>query len=225
MKKNIAMRVAAFLFILTMISTCAFATTFAKYTTNGTANDDARVAKWGVTVTAQKIDDLEYDITTSNEDGNITAIATEKTLAPGSKVNFACINLSGQPEVAVNVSYTATLTLTGWNIPKNGGGTEEYCPLVFKVDGKDYKIGGKALDDSDIKTIADLQKAVAAAIANYSKNFDRNHDLSLEDNLTVVCLWAFEGEDVKDTALGDAAATGTMPSVTLSITCTVTQID
>ena len=52
MKKNIAMRVAAFLFILTMISTCAFATTFAKYTTKGEATDSARVAKWGVTISA-----------------------------------------------------------------------------------------------------------------------------------------------------------------------------
>ena len=50
MKKNIAMRVAAFLFILTMISTCAFATTFAKYITSENSTDTARVAKWGVTV-------------------------------------------------------------------------------------------------------------------------------------------------------------------------------
>ena len=50
MKKNIAMRVAAFLFILTMISTCAFATTFAKYVSHGESHDTARVAKWGVKI-------------------------------------------------------------------------------------------------------------------------------------------------------------------------------
>ena len=58
MKKNIAMRIAAFLFVLTMISTCAFATTFAKYTTNGSSSDEARVAKWGVTVAATNADGL-----------------------------------------------------------------------------------------------------------------------------------------------------------------------
>ena len=41
MKKNIAMRVAAILFILTMISTCAFSTTFAKYVTT---DEDGRMS-------------------------------------------------------------------------------------------------------------------------------------------------------------------------------------
>ena len=46
MKNNIAMRMAAILFIITMISTCAFSSTFAKYVTTGSSSDSARVAKW-----------------------------------------------------------------------------------------------------------------------------------------------------------------------------------
>ena len=40
------MRMAAILFIITMISTCAFSSTFAKYVTTGSSSDSARVAKW-----------------------------------------------------------------------------------------------------------------------------------------------------------------------------------
>ena len=39
MKNNIAMRMAAILFIITIISTCEFSSTFAKYVTTGSSSD------------------------------------------------------------------------------------------------------------------------------------------------------------------------------------------
>lgn len=52
MKKNKTLRAAGILFLATMLTTCMTAGTFAKYTTSDSANDSARVAKFGVTVTA-----------------------------------------------------------------------------------------------------------------------------------------------------------------------------
>lgn len=52
MKKNKTLRAAGILFLATMLTTCMTAGTFAKYTTGDRAEDSARVAKFGVTVTA-----------------------------------------------------------------------------------------------------------------------------------------------------------------------------
>ena len=51
MKKNRFLKVACAMVILCLMTTCAVSTTFAKYTTGGSASDEARVAKWGVEVT------------------------------------------------------------------------------------------------------------------------------------------------------------------------------
>ena len=236
MKKNIAMRVAAFLFILTMISTCAFATTFAKYTTSDTATDEARVAKWGVTVSMVGMDQTEYEYGGTAQDTSISATTTEKNIAPGSEIRFATINLTGTPEVAVSVTYTATLDLSNWVV----GGTE-YCPLVFKVGSVDYFIGkdvsGSTIEAvkalGKIESISELKTAVEAAIVAYSKNYDANTNLvnQTANQLTVHCSWAFsssDADDIKDTALGNAATdadTSKHPGISLTITCTVTQID
>lgn len=222
MKKNIAMRVAAFLFILTMITICAFATTFAKYTTKGEAEDSARVAKWGVTVSMVGMDQTEYEYDGTAQDTSISATTTEKNIAPGSHVRFATINLTGTPEVAVSVTYTATLELSNWVVD----GTE-YCPLVFKVGTQEIKM------DSTNNTVDKLEAAVVAAIVAYSEDYGVNTNLvnQAANKLTVYCYWAFstsEADDKLDTALGDAAAdtvTNNDPKIDLTITCTVTQID
>ena len=48
MKKNVMMRVASVLLVAVLLTTCAISGTFAKYTTQDSASDKARVAKWGV---------------------------------------------------------------------------------------------------------------------------------------------------------------------------------
>ena len=219
MKKNIAMRVAACLFILAMITTCAFATTFAKYITSDTATDSARVAKWGVTVSMTGMDQTEYEYAGTAQDESISATTSEKNIAPGSHIRFATIDLKGTPEVAVSVTFEATLTLTNWKV-----GSAEYCPLVFKVGNTTIQMGGA------IDTVAKLEDAVEAAIVAYSKEYAVNTNLAAEsvNTLTVHCSWAYAGSDVNDTALGDAAADGITtndPKIDFTIKCTVTQLD
>ena len=236
MKKNIAMRVAAFLFILTMISTCAFATTFAKYTTSKSADDTARVAKFGVVINATGDDAMfksVYD-TTVNANGT-------KVVAPGTKVdNAVTFTVTGTPEVSVKLTYTVTLTLEGWEIDYNNGITnvsdEEYCPLVFKVTigttTKSYKIG---TGTGEYTNIAALKTALESDINGLTNTYGPNHNLA-ENNANDVKIsweWAFNDIDVagayqqniKDTALGDNAANGTPARVTLSLSCSVEQID
>ena len=206
MKKNIAMRVAAFLFVLTMVSICTFATTFAKYTTTGSAEDSARVAKWGVTVTAANEEGLFASAYNDNKVKSEGSPAAD-VVAPGTSGSLAGFTVSGKPEVAVNVTYAATLTLTGWTVD-----SAEYCPIVFTVNGTKYLF---------TTNIADLEDAVEDAIAAASASYDANTTIS--DTLSVSWAWAYSSSadnDVKDTALGNLA---TAPTIELVVDCTVTQ--
>ena len=218
-RKNFAMRIAALLFILTMISTCAFATTFAKYVTSGSANDGARVAKWGVVVTAlptaedQKLFDTTYD-----NGAVVSSVAEEKVVAPGTEGSLAMFTVDGQPEVAFKVEYVANLELSGWDV--NGNEAGEYCPLVITVtiDGVDTVC--------QATTMAYLESAVETAIHSANKSYAANEEVI--DSITVSWSWAYSTspeDDVKDTALGDAAAAGNAATIKLTVSCTVTQLD
>ena len=94
MKKNKMMRIASFLLVAVLMSTCAISGTFAKYVTADTATDSARVAKWGVTVTttgtlfADAYKDIPVTYSATDRDGTITVrAATESAnvVAPGTK--------------------------------------------------------------------------------------------------------------------------------------------
>ena len=52
MRKNKMMRLASALLVAVLLTTSVISGTYAKYITENTGSDEARVAKWGVTVTA-----------------------------------------------------------------------------------------------------------------------------------------------------------------------------
>ena len=220
-KKNVLMRSAGLLLVLVLVTSCFVGSTFAKYTVGGTGSDTARVAKFGVNVTASGTMFAREYATDDGSAGTITksVISTDKVVAPGTKGNMASMTLTGTPEVAVRVSYAVNkFELKGWTTD----GTTEYCPLVFTVGTASYKIG-----DAGITSVSDLQDKVKAAITAYSKDYEANTDLSGvgTDSLKVSWAWAFEGDDAKDTALGSRAAEDKAATVELEITTTVTQID
>ncbi len=215
MKKNKTMRFASLLMVMTLLSTCAISGTFAKYVTEGSASDSARVAKWGVTVTATS-DGFEKSYAADDDDTTFeqTVIATEDVVAPGTSGTLTDVTLSGTPEVAVKVSYEAELTLSNWEI-----GEDEYCPIVITVEGTEYTCTG---------TVAEFESAVEGAIADCTKEYAANTDLNTigTDAPSVSWKWAYEGnDDTNDTALGDAAAEGNAAEIKLEVTTTVTQID
>lgn len=218
MKKNKAMRFASVLLVLTLLSTCVIGGIFAKYVTTGNGSDSARVAKFGVTVTANggtfektyAADDTGFTLA-----GN-TVVSTADVVAPGTSGNMTAVSLSGTPEVAVRVTYELTkLDLTNWIV-----GSDFYCPIVITVNGT-------AIDGLDYTSADAFSAAVKSKIEGYSKDYAAGTDLSGvgTDSLAVSWAWPFEGNDAKDTALGDAAANATAAEIDLSVKTTVTQID
>ena len=225
MKKNIAMRVAAFLFILTMITTCAFATTFAKYTTKGEAEDSARVAKWGVTVVVQNNGgsfQKEYDVNESEKtvvSAGVDAQGIEKLVAPGTSGHLVTITVAGTPEVSTKVTRDVNINFGGWYIPAANNTTEFYCPIVitYKIDnGEEQAISGLSYTSAN-----DFQRALDNAF-DLTTNNKYAPNANLARSLEISWAWAFNGDHVKDTALGNL---DTAPTSSFTAECRVEQLD
>ena len=206
MKRNTILRVSAILLVLTLLSTCVISGTFAKYTTSADANDDARIAKWGVVVEA-----TAEAFTENDDDTVISFVSGENVLAPGTDGNLCGLTITGQPEVAVKIDATAELELTDWAVD-----SAYYCPLVITVGTTEFK--GNDYVDAEAFEKA-VEDAIVAEIAVASVDPNTN----LADAVAVTWAWAYEGnDDVKDTALGNAAAPAT---ISIAVSVTVTQID
>lgn len=116
MKKNKFMKLASGLLVLCLMTTCVIGATLAKYVTSGNGSDQARVAKWGVTVSASgTLFGKAYGENGAETDANsITATSTNvsagvNVVAPGTKNETGLqLKLAGTPEVAYNVAVTTT---------------------------------------------------------------------------------------------------------------------
>ena len=235
-KKNWTLRAAVLMFALVLITSCFVGGTFAKYVTSGSGTDSARVAKFGVTVTANgTMFAKEYATDDQTVVGTIakSVISTDKVVAPGTESNgdFVAATVTGTPEVAVRVSYkldTATLQLENW---KDGDG-KFYCPLVFKVKTPD---GNTVISGMEFQTAEAMKAALVNAVAAYTKDYAPGTDLSgkAAETLAISWEWPFEtgtdadkpANNIRDTFLGDEAAAGRAATVSLTLATTVTQID
>ena len=220
MKKTRTMRMAAVLFALVLITSCFVGNTFAKYVASGEATDTARVAKFGVTITAPTTDDSTFKTkyaTGTNDpaySGEFSVQSSnDKVLAPGTSGQVGAFTVAGTPEVATRISYSIDdLTLSNWTA---GGGF--YFPVIFKVNGT-------AVNDGTETDAAAIKSKIAAALANASEDFAPNATITPKA-LTITWEWPFStsaANDVKDTELGNAETAGT---ISLKVTCTVTQLD
>lgn len=252
MKKNWTMRLGVTLLALTLITSCFVGGTFAKYTTSGSGDDTARVAKFGVTVTATgSTFATEY---TSGQPGyeNVTVVKSgtaDKVVAPGTYGQMTGIKITGQPEVAVKITYEATKFDLGENwVDENGN---YYCPLIIHVRNSEEDDPTKktTLDGLSYRSVEEFEAAVKQAVTEYSQICKPGTSLTSQDNinLTIDWAWAFDEtgrqgalttdkpetgtvtgavqDNVKDTFLGDQAAEGKAATVSLEVTTTVTQID
>ena len=244
MKKNKMMRLASGLLVAVLITTSTISGTYAKYVTEGQATDSARVAKWGVTITADGsmfADSYLNTETTYTSDEDVETIAvqadTEGTnvVAPGTEGALADYTVTGIPEVDALVTYTATLTLAGWEVDVTDDGVDNptnYCPIVFTIVANGNTTVVNANGDM---TMAAIKTAVEAEIVKATKRYHTNEDLSaVANDLAVSWKWPFEtgaddvakaANNVKDTALGDAAAAGSPATIALATTITIEQID
>ena len=233
MRKNKMMRTASGLLVATLLTSSVLFGTFAKYTTSDSGSDSARVAKWGVTVTATEADAFakEYD---SNTEGvtakTVISLDDKKVVAPGTKGTLLTYKITGKPEVVVNIKATADLKLQNWTTNENS----TYCPIIFKIKrgtGNEvtYKLGSSKDESNHIyDTTAGLETAIESAITEMSEN-NTNANTDLADSITVTWEWPFADTtvgayqtDVKDTALGDLT---TAPTISMESSVTIEQVD
>lgn len=237
MKKNVMMRTASALLVLVLLTTCIISGTFAKYITSAEGSDSARVAKFGVEVTASgSMFSKHYNNATGGNGiattvtGSVDSSNDDNIFAPGTKGEMVKMKLSGIPEVNVQVTYDGIVTLNGeWNAKLKESDTSKtyYCPLKIKV-------GGTTLYGLDYDSEADFKKAIEDAIkANATtETYDALTDLSAKsnDSLAISWEWEFTGvggnkvarTDYADTYLGNATDKA---DIEITITTTVTQID
>lgn len=232
MKKNKFLKLASGLLVLCLLTTCVISTTFAKYVTEDSASDTARVAKWGVEVGVQAGDLATFyaaDTSVTDEDGNaiantVVSSDSDNLIAPGTKGKLATATITGVPEVAANVEREATLVLTGWEI---GTTPEYYCPLKITVNKKIQGVDGNQTFYGMDYASVDLFIAAVEAYLDANINYVPNTDLAEE--YTISWAWDIEGTDgkqtdEKDTALGDKAV-GSDIKIEFTFAITVTQID
>ena len=223
MKKNIMMRLSAVLLVAVLLSLCVISGTWAKYVTSGNADDEARVAKWGVTVTVTGDEAFGLKYNDAIEAEGTKVVSAEKVLAPGTNGTLGSVTITGTPEVMVAVVVDLDIELASWNIRvtdtdldgdiDENDDAEFYCPLVFSdgtttIDGATYddaaelKAAIEALVDKNV-----AQVAVGGAVAS---------------SVTLTWAWSYTGNDVKDTALGDLS---TAPTISATWSASVTQVD
>lgn len=153
MKKSKSMRTAAVLLVCTLITSCIYSGTLAKYVTSDSAADSARVAKWGITISA--IGNLfgdQYSSTTGKpvsgtvQTGDSISVqisdgvsATEDVIAPGTKnTEGMTIQISGTPEVATKLMWSSSVFLSSEDIfltAKRGTETKKKYGVLEEVDG------------------------------------------------------------------------------------------
>lgn len=233
MKKNVMMRVASVLLVAVMLTTCAISGTFAKYVTDGTATDSARVAKWGVTVEGKLAEDNVMFKKTYDETGSVTVESTVDVVAPGTSGTLTAFDVSGTPEVDVTVTYVPVVEL-GDNWIDKLDNTKFYCPITFTVS---TNAGTNSLCGLDYTDADDFEDAVEALIVAAQGYYDAgtNLETAVEDDLTVSWSWAIADAtgtentqtNEKDTFLGDRVAQleANAATISVSVKVTVEQVD
>ena len=251
MRKNILMRIGSTTLVLTMITSYNISGTYAKYITSDSASDTARVAKFGVTVTATgSLFDKTYLTGTNTPGGSAdeSAVAVESTgrvhkvVAPGTKSSTTGIAFSvkGTSETDVKVLFNATSTKdiflkAGTNTDYTGKSANftlanDYHPVVFTL--KKGATTAKTGTITEIVTyLNSLTQNSVTAGTNLSTTFG---------DYTLTWKWAYgdtgitvTGDDQADTLLGRLAddsslvadSTKFSTEIDFDLKITVVQID
>ena len=253
MKKNAMLKIAAILLVAVLLTTCAISSTFAKYSTAEVerASNTAQVAKWGITITAEdktsKPDEFDGDnkvklFLNAYDEGEtpitVQGASNAIVVAPGTENSSEAfeISITGTPEVSYKLIVEANLELEGWA----DANSAFYCPLVFTVGSTNLSTTGLTDLNEDGKVDAEdfellVEEAIAKAIIGntatfadgaYSATFAPNTNAATvgSGEVSVSWAWAFDGDDVKDTALGNAAVDGNPATVQISFSVAAEQV-
>lgn len=234
MKKNKMMRLASAMMVMTLMTTSVISGTFAKYVTQDSAQDKARVAKFGVVVEAEgTLFNDEYEKTSSIVGGEDTLSVVSKTegenvVAPGTEnVGEITFSIKGAPEVDVKVDfefidlgepYDNDIYLAASDADKYPDMTtgdadafaldETYYPIKYTLKRTKVDASEEVLCDGG--NLSDLRTALTTAFA--TTYFDANTDLGKEAHgeYTITWEWPFAGNDSADTLLGNLMADTTI---------------
>ena len=201
MKKNRFIKLASGLLVLCLMTTCVIGATLAKYTTAGSGADTARVAKWGVTVSASgslfgkayasnsagaNANEIVASSTNVSSDSNVVAPGTKNTTG----LNFT---VSGTPEVAYSLTVAENTRAQDIYLKE---GTYGYMVAVSLSSGADLTgLYLKSDDGTYTKQTTGTYSSgdycklveVATASADYypiSWSMGDNHYTSLSDSST-----------------------------------------
>lgn len=247
-KKHWTLRAAGLLFALVLITSCFVGGTFAKYVKSVSGTQLARVAHFGVEITAKDNTAFKTTYATDASGVSVSSSDSHKVVAPGTKEDDTVIfSITGTPEVAVHVELAmegimevflkdgAYLDLTTPNPDDEFPLAKTYYPVVFTL-----KKGGTELASG---TISKINEYLATTL---SKDYAAGTDLStVFGTYTLSWEWAFGDTaitaiptttDKADTLLGALAATpsafssyvlGTdyQTGISFTLAATVTQID
>jgi hypothetical protein len=129
MKRNRMMRIASFLLIAVLATTCAISGTFAKYTTDFEAESSARVAKWEFGFAAEDdtpMASFDFDLFETVSDANVKTGTGENIIAPGTSGSLT-VKMENKSEVA------ATYKLELSEVNADG------IPIKYSIDGTNWK--------------------------------------------------------------------------------------
>ena len=174
-RKNHTLKLAGILLALVLVTSCFVGGTFAKYVTKGTGSDSARVAKFGVKVTAEgSTFATSYD--KDNAAKTVVSSTLDKVVAPGTSGEMAAINITGKPEVSVKVSYEAKVDMSRW---VDAGG-KFYCPLeiVVKKLGENNQVANHRISGLDYDTLDAFKTAIKNEIDGYTVTYQPKTSLA-----------------------------------------------
>ena len=230
MKKNRMMRLASVLLVLVLLSTSVISGTFAKYVTTATANDTARVAKWGITMDT---DNTGTFVATYSSNGQETVHGKNSendadVVAPGTS-GTATYVVSGTPEtdyvitfagvadddvyLAKDLTYTyvdaednnGVVTYTTPGPGASGTVSADYYPIYYTVTITAANGSFDAVDSqkTHISTTATAQNfdTLAAAMAALS-NTKVTYDANEAAAMTVTIGWEWAFEATTETVDG-----------------------
>lgn len=187
----------ALLLAAVLVTSYSVSGTYAKYTSQFTNTDTARVANWAFSFKGndQAVQSFTFDLFNTVKDSNGTDTETDilnsngSIIAPGTQGSFK-IGLKNDSEV--NAKYAVDFSMT----------ETADIPVEFSLDGQTWKTDINELD------IADTNINMNAAEATH----------------TVYWKWAFEVNEAGNTADTNLGLKGT-DTIKVTATITATQID
>ena len=173
------------------------AMTYSKYITTSSTETTATAAKWGFVIAANA-DDLfganytkngDYAIKVNGNEDGVAVKASGLTLAPGTSGSMT-FNVNGTAEVLAKLTFeVSAASLIGIDYTS----AEDYYPIKWTLKKGDQVV----VDNKDFDTLK-------SKVSEQSSNIAIGQ--SLEDTYTLSWVWALDGNDAKDTLIGQHAA-------------------